>query len=207
MSAMTTNSANRVSVVNLVTSPAMFVLLALLLGIRHAVEPDHLAAMSTLVGGRRAAWTGAAWGLGHALSLLAVGALLLILRAHMPGTVENGFETAVSLVLIALGVRSLYKAGRAPETSTKRPLLVGLLHGLAGSGALTAIALASMPSLATGIAFIAAFGTGAALGMALLAGVAGFALRMLASPRAQRILQALAGALSIGLGLSRLVTL
>jgi ABC-type nickel/cobalt efflux system permease component RcnA len=203
----------------------MFLALAMLLGLRHAAEPDHLAAVSTLVAGggsgRRAAVTGAWWGLGHALSLLAVGALLLLARTRMPGGWENAFEGVVSAVLILLGVRSLLHASRhargiahahghgeaGDHVHEKAPLYVGLIHGLAGSGALTAIALASMPSLARGLVFIAAFGAGAALGMALLAGLAGAAIRKLATPRVQVGLERLAGALSIALGLSRLIAL
>jgi hypothetical protein len=173
------------------------------------------------VAGRRAAVTGAWWGLGHALSLLGVGALLLLARSGMPSRWESAAEGVVSGVLILLGVRSLvhacaharaiahaHRPGEAGDhVHEKAPLYVGLIHGLAGSGALTAIALASMPSLARGLVFIAAFGAGAAIGMALLAGLAGAAIRKLATPRVRVGLEWLAGALSIGLGLSRLIAL
>ena len=67
-----------------------------LLGMRHALEPDHLTAVSTLVttvpgerGRYRAAMLGAFWGLGHTLSLVVVGAILVVLRAEMPARVSK----------------------------------------------------------------------------------------------------------------------
>jgi hypothetical protein len=204
-------------------------LLALTLGLRHAAEPDHLAAVSTIVAerrGRRAAVRGAVWGLGHTLSLCLVGALLLALRASLPGRIDDLFELVVALTLLWLGARSLGRAvadrggpatahahgshrhshgGPADHlhlggyTVARRPLVVGLLHGLAGTGALTALA---MPSLGSGLWFLLLFGLGATLGMALLCGLAGAALRALfTSPRGRAFALGGAGALSLALGL------
>src|SRR5947207_256199 len=91
-----------------------------LLGMRHALEPDHLAAVSTLVTGERssakAAWLGACWGLGHTLTLVAAGAVLVVLRAQMPASVSDAFELGVALMLVALGLRAIYQAARqGPE--------------------------------------------------------------------------------------------
>src|SRR6185503_253403 len=87
-----------------------------LLGMRHALEPDHLAAVSTLVTGERssakAAWLGACWGVGHTLSLVAAGAVLVFLRAEMPPRAADGFELLVALMLVGLGVRAIYMAAR-----------------------------------------------------------------------------------------------
>src|ERR1051326_6748949 len=75
-----------------------------LLGVRHAVEPDHLAAVSTLMTGDRssakAAWLGAWWGLGHTLTLVAAGALLVLLRGDMPPLAADIFELGVVLLLV-----------------------------------------------------------------------------------------------------------
>src|SRR5438045_1795783 len=83
-------------------------------GMRHALEPDHRAAVSTLVtderGGYKAAWLGACWGVGHTLSLLAIGAVLVVLRAEMPPRATDVFELGVALMLIALGVRAIHTA-------------------------------------------------------------------------------------------------
>src|SRR5215510_5545314 len=90
-----------------------------LLGMRHALEPDHLAAVSTLVTQERssfkAALLGACWGLGHTLSLVVVGASLVLLRAEMPERVADLFEFFVALMLVGLGVRAIRQAARSGE--------------------------------------------------------------------------------------------
>ena len=87
-----------------------------LLGMRHALEPDHLAAVSTLVSGERssykAAFLGACWGLGHTLALVAVGVVAVMLRAELPVRVSNLFEFGVAIMLVGLGVRAIYLAAR-----------------------------------------------------------------------------------------------
>ena len=87
-----------------------------LLGMRHALEPDHLAAVSTLVTHERssakAALLGVCWGVGHTLALVVIGGVLVILRAEMPATVADVFELGVALMLIALGGRAVYLAAR-----------------------------------------------------------------------------------------------
>src|SRR5262245_63113774 len=82
-----------------------------LLGMRHALEPDHLAAVTTLVTGERssykAALLGACWGLGHTCALVVVGTVLVFLRAEMPAGIADLFEFFVALMLIVLGVRAI----------------------------------------------------------------------------------------------------
>jgi hypothetical protein len=187
-----------------------------LLGMRHALEPDHLAAVSTLVTGERnsykAALLGACWGLGHTFALIAVGAVLVILRAEMPARMADGFEFCVALMLVGLGLRAIYLAARqgpagpvhahqhgrvahahpgAPAhihigawTLARRPLLVGAVHGLAGSGALTALVLTTLPSTTARLAYMALFGLGSTLGMAALSGLLGWPLARIGSHRA-----------------------
>src|SRR5206468_8636352 len=91
--------------------------LGALLGMRHALEPDHLTAVSTLMtsspGERsrvRAAMLGASWGIGHTLSLVVVGAVLVMLRAQMPARIADLFELSVAIMLIALGIRAIVVA-------------------------------------------------------------------------------------------------
>jgi ABC-type nickel/cobalt efflux system permease component RcnA len=91
---------------------AVALLLAFLLGLRHATDPDHLTAVSTLVmseesGGRRAASLGLAWGIGHALTLLALGLPVVLFEEHLPEWVQRGAELAVAAVIVALGGRLL----------------------------------------------------------------------------------------------------
>jgi hypothetical protein len=189
----------------------------LLLGVRHALEPDHLAAVCTLVsdggGARRGLWLGTLWGVGHSLSLLIVGALLAVLRTRLPPRVSNGFELAVIVMLIVLGVRALSRPfgdgdrgcarSSEPPRLARRSLVVGVVHGLAGSGALTALVLAELPSMPARIVYIALFGCGSMLGMALLSGLAGWPLaRIGRSRRAAAFMALLSGAISIAFGVA-----
>src|SRR5436190_24214986 len=103
-------------VLELITSSGF----ASLVGMRHALEPDHIAAVSTLVsrerGGLRAAWLGVCWGLGHTLSLLVAGLSLVLIRREMPPGLADAFEIAVAAMLIALGTRSVLQAARLGQT-------------------------------------------------------------------------------------------
>jgi ABC-type nickel/cobalt efflux system permease component RcnA len=204
-----------------------------LLGMRHALEPDHLAAVSTLVTGERsslkAVWLGACWGMGHTLTLVVAGSVLVLLRAEMPAAAADAFEFVVALMLIALGLRALYRAARQGAdgpthrhhhgpvvhvhpgvqahvhigrwTLARRPLLIGAVHGLAGSGALTALVLATLPSTGARLAYMALFGLGSTVGMASLSGVLGWPLGRLAKhPAIGRGITAAVGCISTGLG-------
>jgi ABC-type nickel/cobalt efflux system permease component RcnA len=188
-----------------------------LLGLRHATEPDHIAAVATLVPEQRnmtrAMQLGAAWGLGHCLSILACGGTLLLLRLNMPERVSDWLELGVSVLLLALGTRSLLRALRKPadkhhghlhaKDSRRKSLFIGLLHGVAGSGSLAALAFASMPSLGDGFAYLFWFGAGSLLGMATLAGLAGTPLRAITQrEKAHAALFAFAGVLSLSIGLN-----
>jgi hypothetical protein len=191
-------------------------LLGLLLGLRHAFEPDHLAAVSTLVGERRGAagfWLGGVWGLGHTLSLVVVGGSLIALRTQLSPALEGGFELAVAAMLVFLGTRSIVRAARwhrgqhadgrahTPRLA-RRSLLIGMTHGLAGSGALTALAFAEIPGRLAALAYILVFGLGSAVGMGTMTRMAGAGLARL--PDAQRWSRPLAmtvGILSLGMGL------
>jgi hypothetical protein len=205
--------------------------LGFLVGLRHALDPDHLAAISTLVVEQprrwRAAYLGAWWGIGHSAALLAAGALLLAGRAQLSQRWTELFELGVSLMLIGLGARSLRRSLRArgapvPHahgrvvhvhkadaehfhvrswTIARRPFLVGVVHGLAGTGGITALALASMPSLAAALAYVAVFALGSIGGMALLTGLAGVPVERLAHrPVAHAVLMACVGAASLLVG-------
>ncbi len=88
--------------------------LAVVLGLRHASDPDHLVAVTSLVAaddadGREAARLGAWWGAGHAATLLAIGLPLIAFKSELPAWLENGAERAVGIVILALAIRVLYK--------------------------------------------------------------------------------------------------
>jgi hypothetical protein len=204
-----------------------------LLGMRHAFEPDHLAAVSTLVSrersGLKAALLGAWWGLGHTLALFVVGAALVVLRAEMPAPASDAFELLVAVMLVGLGVRSIRQAARQGTsgpphahrhgrvvhshagvpahvhvgawTFARRPLLVGAVHGLAGSGALTALVLATLPTTAARLTYVVLFGIGSTAGMAALSGVLGWPLaRFGAHHSVARAVSLAVGCVSVALG-------
>jgi nitrile hydratase accessory protein len=200
--------------------------LGTVLGMRHALEPDHLAAVSTLMTGERssakAAWLGAWWGLGHTLTLFTAGALLVVLQAEMPAIVAQVLEVCVILLLVGFGVRAIRQGARrvpkGPTHSHKkpkawsplgvdrwtlaRPLLVGAVHGLAGSGALTALVVTTLPSTVTRLAYLMLFGVGSTMGMVVLSGLLGWPLaRMGAHHLCARIFSLAAGSVSTALGL------
>lgn len=189
-------------------------LLGALLGARHAVEPDHLAAVSTLVSTSptpgAAARQGALWGLGHAGALFLAGAPILALRATLPARLEGGLELVVAVVLLLLGARAIWGAREAARIVSQehnapspraRPLAVGLIHGFAGTGALVVLASSSMPALWSGVVFMICFGLGSVAGMALIAGLFAASMRRLTQRPAWRAALAYtSGALSILVG-------
>src|SRR5919199_3694777 len=92
------------------TTLLVVALVAVLLGLRHATDPDHLAAVTTLVGGRgnaaprRAGALGLAWGIGHATTLFALGLPIVLYGAFLPAAVEEAAETAVRVLIVALAL-------------------------------------------------------------------------------------------------------
>lgn len=191
--------------------------LGLVVGARHAFEPDHLAAVSTLVtssrGARSAALLGMLWGIGHTIALLAVGVAVVLLDAALPERVGAAFELAVAAMLVVLGVRAIVRGIRNADGDVGahshgglvhvhggagshvhvgrraiawRPLTIGLVHGLAGSGALTALAFAELPSNGARVLYMIVFGIGSVAGMAITTGLAGIALQHVARGAATR---------------------
>ncbi|MBS1149232.1 MAG: Nickel transporter UreH [Myxococcaceae bacterium] len=201
-------------------APLIAATLGVLLGIRHACEPDHLAAVSTLAAEERSVkgglFLGALWGVGHSLALLLVGGSLAVIETQMPPRVADALELGVGLMVIGLGLRAIVRAVREGRTGrvqshrhgevqhahpaeaqhvhvsrwtlATRPLLVGIVHGLAGSGALTALVLAELPSVGARLTYIALFGAGSVVGMGLLSGLCGVPLARL--QRAPRLMAA-----------------
>ena len=147
-------------------------LLGFALGLRHALDADHLVAMSTIVSREQrlphAALLGARWGLGHCLSLFGVGVAVVLLGIPLPEGLGHALELGVGGMLIALGVASLVRRDPIPSTgpgASRRPFLVGVAHGLAGSGALAVLVLATIRSPLEGLLYIAVFGLGSIGGM------------------------------------------
>ncbi len=210
--------------------------LGLLLGLRHALDADHVAAVSTLVarerGLVRSCLLGACWGAGHTLALLGAGIAVIGFKLTITPGIEEALERTVGLVLVLLGghvllraLGSLFAQGTehahdgithrhvelgAPGAAHVhllrtggRPFLVGLLHGLAGSAALTLLVLGTIPSPVGALAYIVVFGVGSTAGMLLLSGLVGLpvALATRGAHELQRVIQIVAGIGSAALGI------
>lgn len=154
------------------------ILFASVAGAGHAFEPDHLLAVSSMVSRRDstalAMKDGLYWGLGHTTMIALVGSVILLSRATF---LQSGyFEAAVGLMLVVMGISRL--AGKEPlgfkikPTSEHRvAYTVGLIHGLAGSGALVLLVLSEIRSPWLGMLYLLVFGVGSILGMFGVAGL------------------------------------
>lgn len=218
-------------------------LAGLLMGMRHALEADHLAAVASLATRTKSMGAtllqGVAWGLGHTLTLFLIGGACLWFDATLPERWAHAFETGVGLMLLALGADIFWRMrsqrvhlhvhrhadgaahfhahSHAPGTrhdpgqhahahAPKLPLravVVGMVHGLAGSAALLLLTLHAAGSVWLGLSYIALFGLGSVLGMAALC--AAIAAPLQASVERftvlQRGLEALVAISTIGIGL------
>jgi cytochrome c biogenesis protein CcdA len=198
---------------------ALVCLVAIVLGLRHATDPDHLAAVSTLIAGTRERATGAAarlglsWGLGHASTLFAFGLPIVLFQRYLPQTVEQGAEVAVGVVIAALAVSLLVRWRRGqlqaqahvhPPRRARTPLQafsIGLVHGMGGSAGVGVLLLAAIHDRGLAIGALALFAACTALSMALLSSGLGFTL---GRARVRSVFPAVApalGLLSLAFGL------
>lgn len=166
--------------------------LGLVVGLRHALDADHLIALGTLVAERRpmaqAIRMALLWGLGHSLTFLAVGLPVLLAGLRLSDDFQLVTELLVALMLVALGLLSLRPAlspGREPidrepreparrsSRAGLRPLVIGLVHGLAGSSAAALLVLTTSDDATAGVGYLLAFAAGMVLAMvAVLAALA-----------------------------------
>jgi hypothetical protein len=194
-----------------------FVLLALvatLLGLRHATDPDHLTAVSTLAAGdepdpRGAARLGFAWGMGHATSLFAFGVPIVLFRAYLPETLQMGAECAVGIVIVLLALRLLarWRGGRLGHahprgTRTRgQAYAIGLVHGVGGSAGVGVLLLAAIPGHAEALAALALFALCTAISMAAASTTLGLALTRERVARRYGALAPVLGVCSLAFGL------
>jgi ABC-type nickel/cobalt efflux system permease component RcnA len=212
--------------------------LGFLLGMRHALDADHLAAVATLATRSRSVGhtllQGVAWGTGHTLTLMLFGGAVLVLGLVLPARAAQALELAVGVMLVVLGADVLYRLWRArvhfhahrhadgvahfhahshqderaphdparhehrhPRGFPGRALLVGMVHGMAGSAALILLSLEALRSPAWGFAYIAIFGLGSILGMAALSAAIAVPLR-LTSRHLTRAYDGLSAAVGLG---------
>lgn len=221
------------------TSVTAILLTGFVLGLRHALDADHLAAMSSFVSQEstvgRSCLLGTFWGIGHTAALLVAAAVTIAFKASISPGLESALESVVALVLIGLGVHVGLRALRSLRVHAhahahdgvlhrhthvhvgeagahrhvhlaavaRRPLLVGVLHGLAGSAALMLLVLAAIPSPVTALFYVLVFGVGSTGGMVVLSGLLGIPLALAArrrSPTAHVALQVVAGAATAAIG-------
>ena len=207
------------------TAASLDSLLALgfLLGLRHAMEADHLAAIATIVTERRSllssSLVGAFWGLGHTLALLIAGVGVLLLRYQVTDRMAHALELGVGIMLVLLGadvLRTLLgrsashtraHAAVAPHSHAggwhvSRPLLVGMVHGLAGSAPLLLLTLTVLSSPVAAFSYIAVFGVGSIMGMTIMSLLVSVPARLTVQfARANLAVRGLSGLCSVGLGL------
>ncbi|HEX7177524.1 MAG TPA: hypothetical protein VF240_19855 [Pyrinomonadaceae bacterium] len=210
------------------------------LGLRHAVEADHLAAISTIVSERKSilssSLVGGLWGVGHTISLVVAGVAVILLGVEIGARTALALEFCVGLMLVALGANALRKLARggrvhlhvhqhggrahihphvhgnspeeAPHTHhglrlDTRTLVVGMIHGLAGSAALMLLILSTIESATVGFLYIVVFGVGSIGGMMLMSALIGLPLYFTAARfnRANLALRGVAGVFSLSFGL------
>jgi hypothetical protein len=213
--------------------------LGFLLGLQHATDADHIAAVSALASRQRgvvwSALLGSFWGAGHTVALLAASVVTMALRLTISSTVAQALEGLVGVVLVVLGGQVLLQALGAVSVHRHehvhgadrhehlhvhlgppavhahrhllrlgaRPFLVGLVHGLAGSAALTLLVATSVSTPLGGLLYIVVFGLGSTAGMLVLSGLIGlpFAVTSRHSAWLHTFLRLAAGIASVGLGL------
>ena len=178
------------------TTLVFVLVLAVLLGLRHASDPDHLAAVTTLVANGRGGATrlGLTWGLGHASSLMLFGVPIVVWKAYLPARVEQSAEVTIGLVIMALALWLLLRWRRGafahdhahlrvpPRRTPWQAYGIGLVHGVAGSGGVGVLLLAAIHSQTIALVALTLFAGGTAISMALLS--SGFGA-ILGRPRAQ----------------------
>lgn len=178
------------------------------LGMGHATDADHVAAVTAIVSRERAvrpaASIGALWGVGHTATIVLVGSAIILFNLVIPPRVGLALEFAVALMLIALGIATL--RSRDAENvvrSPMRPVGVGFVHGLAGSAFVAMLVLQTIPTPAAGVLYLLVFGAGTIAGMALVTTAIALPSAYAASrvTAMRRYIRVGAGALSIVFGL------
>ncbi len=204
------------------------------LGLQHATEADHLAAVSTIVSEKKSLLTasivGGFWGLGHTISLFVVGTIVIFLKVQISETVEARLEAVVGGMLVLLGINALRKLFAAKETHvhahdhgknehlhihshrdeteashhrfSTRSILIGMVHGLAGSAALMLLILPTIPSPAVALLYILIFGIGSVGGMMAMSFLIGLPFHFTANrfDFLNKGIRLCAGIFSLGLG-------
>ena len=199
----------------------LVVAVAVLLGLRHATDPDHLTAVGTLVAGddrrsaRRAGRLGMAWGLGHATTLFAFGVPIVLFRGYLPETVQQVAEVAVGVLIMGLALRLLMRCRRGELTAAPgsrhqhgggraRSALgaygIGLIHGMGGSAGVGVLLLAAIPDHVEALAALVVFAACTAVSMSVASTTFGYAITREPVLRRFVAVAPLLGAVSLAFG-------
>jgi ABC-type nickel/cobalt efflux system permease component RcnA len=204
-------------------SVVVVLLVAVLLGLRHATDPDHIAAVTTLVASgrervtREAARLGVWWGAGHALTLLVFGLPILLFERYLPERLQQASETAVAALIVFLAIRLIvrwrhgyFNLHAHPHEhadhvhSVRSPAAafgIGLVHGMGGSAGVGVLLLAAIPSTTVAVASLVVLALFTAVSMTIV--TSGFGATLSARPVAAAfhgVAPAIAGA-SLAFGL------
>ena len=170
------------------TTLLVVVAVSILLGLRHATDPDHLTAVTAMIASGRdrathhAARLGLTWGLGHATSLFVFGLPVVLYSAYLPRSLQEASETAVGVVIVLLAVDLLRRSrGRPLHTHARgrkpwQAFTIGLVHGMGGTAGVGLLLLATIQSRTLAVAALALFATCTAISMTMLS--AGFGVAM-----------------------------
>jgi high-affinity nickel permease len=164
------------------TTLLVVIAVAVLLGLRHASDPDHLAAVTTLVTNRRGGATrlGLAWGAGHASALVVLGVPIVLWKAYLPAQVEQSAEVAIGVVIVLLALWLLRRWHHGafdhshthlrvpPRRTPWQAFAIGLVHGIGGSGGVGVLLLAAIHSHAIALVALVLFAGCTAVSMAVL---------------------------------------
>ena len=207
------------------------------LGLQHATEADHLAAVSTIVSEKKNIFTasivGGLWGIGHTISLFAVGVLVIFLKLQISESLEAKLEGCVGVMLVVLGLNALRKLFQASKVHvhthehgghththihahgsktaeeshhrlSPRSVLIGMVHGLAGSAALMLLVVPTISSPSIALLYILIFGVGSIGGMMAMSFLIGLPFHFTAGrfDVLNKGIRLVAGIFSFGLGAS-----
>jgi high-affinity nickel-transport protein len=174
---------------------------------RHATDADHVVAVTTIVNRERTAWQssriGVMWGLGHTLTIFIVGGAIILFKLAFTARLGLSMEFCVALMLVVLGVLNITRYSTSVVSSQQlRPFIVGAVHGMAGSAAVTLLILPLIDDVRWSLLYLGVFGAGTIAGMAMvtaaIAAPAVYAGERLAG--LQRGIRLASGVVSLGFG-------
>ncbi len=172
--------------------PLAALAITLLLGLRHPLDPDHLAAVGAMARDSRgrSALIGLLWGAGHASTVLCLGIPIVLWSATLPVGAQRWIEAVIGLVIFALGLRLFVRHGRhqahphphRPPRTLREAYAVGALHGVGGSAGIGLLLIAAIPDPIVALAGLVVFAASAAVAMSVIAAGLGRGLAILPAP-------------------------